>query len=197
MPLFNLQSSGDHEKAFEEFEAVYRQYHKAVYANICKIVKESTMVDDIFQDVFLTLWEHLTTKPEKQSLAGWLFVVSHNKATYILKQELKRAITLVADYTTFENHLQYNTEDISSTEEQLQIIQQAVQHLSPRRKQVFTLSKFEGKSIEEIAEQMSTTPATVKEYLKQSVRMVRKHINSERGFAEGATLVLWMVSAGN
>jgi RNA polymerase sigma factor (sigma-70 family) len=197
MAIPKLQRSENNSAFFNEFEEVYQQYHKAVYTNIFKVVKDNVLAEDVFQDVFMTLWEHLTTKDEKQSIASWLFVVSHNKAKACLKKRISESLIFVDNYTAYENKLEYLAEDKLKTEEQLIIIQNAVQHLSARRKQVFTLNKFEGKSVDEIAEQLSTTPATVKEYLKQSVRLVRSHIVKEKGYAEGAALVLCMIEAVN
>lgn len=193
MAALDIPQRVTHQQALSEFEAIYQQYHKAVYGNIYKVVKEPERVEDVFQDVFLTLWEHLVNKPAKQSLASWLFVVSHNKAKACLRKEVERSLLLVADYAAYENDI---TDTITSQpviDAQMMVIQKAVQNLSPRRRQVFTLHKFEGRSVEEIAETMSTTPGTVKEYLKQSVRMVRDQVMNEGGYAQGAVLMLWML----
>ncbi|MET0636608.1 MAG: sigma-70 family RNA polymerase sigma factor [Chitinophagaceae bacterium] len=175
------------------FDGIYQQFHKAVYANIIKLVHDETLAQDIFQDTFLSLWDHLNNKPEKENIASWLFVVSHNKSKACLRSRLKESLLLVENYNAFETAVE-ETEDPILLETQLHLIGNAVEKLSPRRRLVFTLNKFEGKSIEEIAAEMNSTPGTIREYLKQAVRIVRQQVVKEKGLVEGAALVLWMIS---
>ncbi len=55
-----------------QFDAAYHQFHQAVYANICKMVCEPQMAEDILQEVFLSLWEHRHSV-DLQNAGGWLF----------------------------------------------------------------------------------------------------------------------------
>jgi len=62
------------------FNTLYWDYHGPVYANALKLTRDSSIAEDIVQEVFVTLWEKRHTIDPKQDVAGWLFVVSHNKA---------------------------------------------------------------------------------------------------------------------
>lgn len=175
-----------------KFESIYQQYNRAVYANILNIVQDKTLAQDLFQETFLALWDHLEHKAEKFSYASWLFVVSHNKAKYCLKAKLKDSLVFIEDYQLVEKGDEPIT-DASLIDTQLELISNAVDHLSPRRKKAFTLHKFEGKSVEEIAAEMNATPGTIREYLKQSVRLIRDEVMKDKAVVQGAALLLCMM----
>ena len=79
------------------FDAFYHQYNQVVYANIIKMVKQPEAAEDLLQEVFLALWQNRHKLRQDRSVAGWLFVVSYNKAATYLKQQLKSAIVLVPE----------------------------------------------------------------------------------------------------
>ena len=134
----------------EQFNRLYQQYHQAVYANICKMVQHPESAEDILQEVFITLWNNLG-ELKAESVAGWLFVVSYNKAASHLRKKLREAAVLS---TTIQ------LPDIAAPEPQdealyqlkLSMVQEAVRHLPPRKEEVFRLCRLEGRSHDEVAD---------------------------------------------
>lgn len=172
------------------FDRIYGQYSKAVYANIFKIVKQHEIAEDIQHEVFISFWENRERIDQDKSAAGWLFVVSSNKAITYLKKKVKESIVFVESYELFESVL---TEDISSENsylEQLAIIEEAAKHLSPRIKEVFRLSRFEGYSVDEVAAQLGLTASSVKDYLKQSTQFIRIYIANRFPASGTVSLIL-------
>lgn len=172
------------------FDRLYGQHSKAVYANILKIVKQHEIAEDILHEVFISLWENRERIDQDRSIAGWLFVVSSNKAINYLKKKVKESIVFVESYESLEPVL---TEDISSENsylEQLAIIEEAAKHLSPRIKEVFRLSRFEGYSVDEVAAQLGLTASSVKDYLKQSTQFIKIYIANRYPASSAVSLIL-------
>jgi RNA polymerase sigma-70 factor (ECF subfamily) len=165
---------GDDIKAFD---ALYKKYHQAIYRNIYKLTKDYDVAQDILQDVFVVLWEkRLQIKPD-QSVSGWLFVLSFNRSISYLRQKLKDSAII--------NKLPFmETEQITDEKEvidgQYYLLHDAVNHLSPQKKSVFTLCKLEGRTYEEAAEKLNISKHTVKEYLGLAVVSVKNHINEHQ-----------------
>lgn len=160
------------------FDAFYHQYYQPVYRNITKLIYQHDIAEDILQEVFLALWEHRSKLDPERSVAGWLFVVSYNKSINWLKRnnEEKNFVPVPA----------MQGYDIDETKEQEQIfedqvtlINYAVDQLPLRKKQAFRLCKLEGRSYEEAGELLGITSDTVKEYVKTSSQIIRRYIAAQ------------------
>lgn len=165
------------EGSVDAFRSLYDRYHRLVYANILKIVRQPEYAEDILQEVFVALWEHRSKIKSNQSVGGWLFVVSFNKATTFLKKKVKESLfDYVEEYTDYEHILPEETADEEEYLVQWTIVEEAVNALPARKKEVFKLCRFEGKAKEEVASMMGISTVSVKDYLKQSNRAIKDYI---------------------
>lgn len=156
------------------FDALYHQYKQVVFANIIKMVKQPEAAEDLLQEVFIALWQNRHKLNKDRSVAGWLFVVSYNKAASYLKQQLKSAIILVPE----ENYPEVIAQEEPIEElylTQLAIIEAAINQLPSRKKEVFRLCRLEGRPYEEVAMTLGISVTSVKDYLKQSTRFIREY----------------------
>ena len=62
----------------DAFDEIYRRYHKGIYQNIFKLVKNKTASEDLVQDTFIAFWQNKNIIVSGRSLPGWLFVISYN-----------------------------------------------------------------------------------------------------------------------
>ncbi|MRG45172.1 sigma-70 family RNA polymerase sigma factor [Chitinophaga sp. SYP-B3965] len=156
------------------FEAVYHQYHQAIFANILRLVKQQHKAEDILQDVFVTLWESRFKLTEKQSVSGWLFTTSYFKALEYLRKSVKENITLLS-----EEQYEFPDDDTDLEEtyqQKLSIITSVMELLPPRKRTAFQLCRVEGKSYEEAAAMLEISVESVRDYVKTSSIFIRKHI---------------------
>ncbi|GAA4777785.1 hypothetical protein GCM10023231_00240 [Olivibacter ginsenosidimutans] len=172
------------------FNDVYQKYSRAVYQNIMKIVKSSDHAEDILQDVFVTLWQKRETLDPKKSIGGWLFMVSYHKSITFLRHKIKEKLSHVESLEAFEQIALEETVDEEHFEKQLAIIEEAVNRLSPRKRAVYRMCRFEGKTKEEVAERMGITPESVKDYLKQSNKAIRLYITSTYPYGTAGIVLL-------
>jgi RNA polymerase sigma-70 factor (family 1) len=161
------------------FDDLYYKYHTAVFSNIFKLVRQQEAAEDILQDVFAALWENRGKMDRERSVAGWLFVVSHNKAIKFLAKKVKEKI-LVQEEAAAEIA---EISDIGhqQVEYQYSLINEAIENLSPQKKIVFTLCKLEGKTYEEAAQTLGISPQTVKEYVGAALKFIRAYSLSRYG----------------
>lgn len=165
------------ETELSAFDGLYHQYHHAVYSNICKLIGQKEAAEDILQEVFLALWER-RHKLDTARVAGWLFVTSYNKSLkYLKKKSREKAVHLSDDmlYTDIAGE-DVTSEDLYSL--RISMIEDAVNHLPERKKQVFRLCRYEGRSCDEVARMLDLSPGSVKDYLKQANRQIRDYIFS-------------------
>lgn len=174
------------------FDRLYHQYHQAVYANIYKLVSQQACAEDILQEVFLLMWEN-RQKLDAEKVAGWLFVVSYNKAATYLKKKLKEPAILVSDLSLSEQIATPEGPNEALYQLRLTVVEEAINHLPARKKEVFRLCRFEGKSYDEVAEMLGISVISVKDYLKQSTQFIRKYIHSHYPHFEITGMSLMLV----
>lgn len=162
------------------FNELYWKHYKAVFANIYRLLKDVAAAEDVLQDVFVALWEKRAGLKDDRSVEGWLFTVSFNKSVKYLqacrkeqlsfreKQAIDDAFTLPTDGET------------GSRQDYMNILQLAIERLSPQKKKVFVMCKVEGKSYQEVADLLQISKHTVKEYLTQSLSFIRDYLRENQ-----------------
>jgi RNA polymerase sigma factor (sigma-70 family) len=164
----------------DAFNALYAHYHSAIYCNVLKITHNLTVTEDIVQEVFITLWEKRHTLNPGQDIAGWLFVVSYNKAVTCLKRKLKECLIK----TTVEQTDDYTLDDTNDlVDAQINMLEQAIQQLSPQKRKVFELCKLQHKTYEEAAKELMISKHTVKEYLACAILSIKDYIKQHPEYA--------------
>ncbi|MFT3826593.1 MAG: sigma-70 family RNA polymerase sigma factor [Chitinophagaceae bacterium] len=151
------------------FDTLYHQYHHAVFANILQYVHQPDIAEDILQEVFLRLWENRHSF--NNTVGGWLFTVSHNESLSYLKKTLSEKKVLSA--LPAEDH-----EELDETlyQSRIELLNEAINTLPPFKKEVFQLCKLEGKTYNEAAALLDTSPAIIKERLRSASKLVRTYL---------------------
>lgn len=159
----------------QEFTELYDRYGDAVFANILKILKNFDDSEDILQKVFMSLWEN-RHRLHGRSITGWLFVVSKNMAISHLNQLAKFSFDPLDAASNFPDYSEGSMEREILFKDQWNMILEAFEALPKRKKMAFQLFRFNGKSKEEVAEDMEISINTVSDYLKRSNQMIRAYI---------------------
>jgi RNA polymerase sigma-70 factor (ECF subfamily) len=127
----------------------------------------------------LALWEN-RHKLDAARVAGWLFVTSYNKSIKYLKKATREKVLPVGEISLDAESSEWSWQKELAGEEWYQLrvsmIEDAVSHLPERKKQVFRLCRYEGKTCDEVAQLMDISPGSVKDYLKQSTRFIKDYI---------------------
>lgn len=163
-------AKGD-ETAFEE---LMRVHHVGVYHAVYRLSGDRWMAEEVVQDLFLKVWLKRTTLPEVVHFRAWLNTIAENMALNAIKQSLRKKNDVkswVADFYT-----EVNAGDAASGENHLaDILQEAVQRLSPRQRETYILIKEQGYKREEAALRMNVSAETVKTHLEQAMRNIRAY----------------------
>ncbi|WP_437921244.1 RNA polymerase sigma factor [Sphingobacterium sp. LRF_L2] len=158
------------------FNRLYERYHKSVHVNILKLVKSPELATELLQDVFLALWQNRFKFENKESVGGWLFVVSYNKSLNILRSKIREAVEYVADYPAEVIADTSDREEEERYAKQMALLDEAVDILPARKREVFKLCRYEGHSKEDVAEMLGISPQSVTDYLKQSNKTIKEYV---------------------
>jgi RNA polymerase sigma-70 factor (family 1) len=172
------------------FDTLYWKYHQAVYRNIFKFVKEQIVTEDILQEVFAKLWEKRKEINPSQSVAGWLFVISFNLSVDYVRKKLREQ-TIHKELLNLDFDDDYSLDRKNIYEDQYQLLEKAIAQLSPKKRKIVTLCKLEGKTYDEVAEELNISRNTVKEHL--SIAMVKLNDYIQKNKEHNKYIVLFLL----
>jgi RNA polymerase sigma-70 factor (family 1) len=172
------------------FDTLYWKYHQAVYRNIFKFVKEQIVTEDILQEVFTKLWEKRKEINAGQSVAGWLFVISFNLSVDYVRKRLREQ-TIHKELLNLDGDDNYSLDRKNLYEEQYQLLEKAIAQLSPKKRKIVELCKLEGKTYDEVAEELKISRNTVKEHL--SIAMVKLNDYIQKNREQNKYIVLFLL----
>lgn len=159
------------------FNKLVKLYWNKVYSHSLAYSKSTFKAQEITQDIFLRVWQKKETLTQIQDFDNYLFILSRN---HIISAMRKKLLETSIDNEYVEGLL----EDILLPDQQLQLKQtyetviHGIDEMPPTRKKVFILSRFEGKTYNEIAGLMHISKNTVKEHITSGLSFLRKYVQS-------------------
>jgi RNA polymerase sigma-70 factor (family 1) len=172
-------------------ELLFRRYYVPLCSHAVRFVYSRAIAEDLVADVFCDFWANRLFEQVATSYRAYLFRMVRNRSLNYLQRELLKYPTESLLEMSMENPVVY-PETPSSLEELSQAIEQAVQHLPPQCKHVFLLSRFEGKRIQEIADQLQISPRTVETHISKALAILRQTLR-KLGFI---SLLGWLFIQG-
>jgi RNA polymerase sigma-70 factor (ECF subfamily) len=182
------------------FEALVHRLLPRVSGLARRILGPGPDAEEVTQETFLSLLEHLDQFRGDSSVATWVLRIATNHALQVLRK--RRGLTVVPLEVTAPDqdsgdtplpHPDYiaqwrdNPEDLAQQAEVRQILEQALAELDEKYRIVFVLRDIEGFSVKETAEMLGLSEANVKVRLLRARLQLRERLT--RIFGDEATRV--------
>lgn len=158
------------------FRKVFDRFHRKIFQFAFNFLKDKAQSEEIVQDTFLNFWLNRERLDPSQPIAPLLFTIA--------RRSLVDAWRKATHSERFRQHVRQFMASVSNeTEEQVmrndleRITQEALRLLNQQQQQVFQLSRNDGLSYEEIAEQMQISKHTVKYHLVNALKILKAHFN--------------------
>jgi len=154
------------------FECLYRLHSKALLTNIKYLVRDKEVASEILQDVYIKIWESRDKIDLDKSYKGFLHTVARNLVyDYLRKAALDERSRSVMFSEAVEVYT--HVEEALLTKENHKLLTEALKQLSDQCRKVYTLSKLEGRSHQEISDLLNISLATVNNHMVKGNRQVR------------------------
>ncbi len=158
------------------FEAIYRKYSLRLFGFILRLVKDRDVAEDLLQEMFIKVWQNRSGIDLEKSYHTYLFTIAkHLVYNYIRRTSLK---VQVAAYITSQSSELY-----SHVEEQLyfrefnEALQQAIDSLPPRRRDVYIRCKVTGMSYQQAADELGCSVAAVNAHIVKATKTIKDHLS--------------------
>lgn len=159
----------------QAFAVIFNKYWPTVYSAALVIAKSPVLAEDISQEVFTRLWEAKEKARHIENVKAFLFITARNLIINRLsRQKVEDA------YRTYQLH--HSAGGSVGEEERLdyqqleQRLRSAIRRLPPKQQRAFLLSREQGLTYDQIAQQMQISKDTVKEHIIKALASLRKSL---------------------
>lgn len=156
------------------FEEIFKHYWKPLYSTAFNKVHDRAEAEEIVQNIFSALWEQ-RDKLEIDNLNAYLHRAVKNR----ILNSIRAKITEKKYWDYYHNFIptvQNSTENTVVFDDLQEGLQAAVSHLPEKSRQVFQLSRFEGRTNHEIAKLLKISEKSIEYHLTKSLRQLRIHM---------------------
>ncbi len=160
-------------------------------------VHDENEVDDIIQESLIALWEKRKSIDLQKKIESYLFVIVRNRCLDFLKNRKLESNHIPYEqlHSTELQHLYQldllEKEELTLEEIASQLLQESVNKLPSRMREVFIKCKLEGKTQKDVARELDISIKTVEKHVAEAKKQIYDHFSKE--FPALAVLLLTLL----
>src|SRR3954467_380120 len=177
------------------FRELIRRYERPVFSLIYRMVRDRELAEDLAQDTFIKVLNHIDRYRPEFKLSSWLFKIANNVAIdHLRRRQLDTVSIDGSPHAETADAIEATSFDIVGQQESAldemearelgSSIEQAIAKLRPEYRSCIMLRHVEGRSYEEIAATLDLPLGTVKTYIhraRHELRRALEHLKDESG----------------
>ena len=175
----------------EAFREIIRRYERPVFSLVYRMVRDRELAEDLSQDAFIKVLNHLDKYRPEFKLSSWLFKIANNVAIdHLRKKQIQTVSIDGSPHAASQAEIEASSFDVDSGgENALQemearelggAIERAIAKLRPEYRSCIMLRHVEGRSYEEIAATLDLPLGTVKTYIHRARHELREALEDLR-----------------
>ena len=166
------------------FRELVRRYERPVFSLVFRMVRDSATAEDLAQDTFIKVLNHVDKYRPEFKFSSWLFKIANNVAIDHLRRRQVDTVSLDGNpHATTADAVEASVLDPEAPQESPleelearelgQAIERAIGRLRPEYRACILLRHVEGRSYEEIATTLDLPLGTVKTYIHRARHALR------------------------
>lgn len=162
-----------------QFEKVFRHYYPLLCRYAMSFVKDMDQAHEVVQELFYQLWKNHKHLQIHSSLKAYLYRSTYNNCLqYIRKRNIEQVYQ--KKLSQQQNH-PWSPLEVMHQQQVSEIIEQTLDSLPLRCRQIFKMSRFEGLKYREIADQLSISIKTVEANMGKALKTFRERLKDYVG----------------
>lgn len=157
------------------FDVLYKRYCKRVYKFGYSILKSREESENLTQDVFLNLWENRLKIEKNSSIKSYVFTITYNSAISIIRKKARES-----QFMEYLKSLQeINVEPVNIELEYTELtnkLDEILQALPQRQKEIYLLHRVSGLKYSEIAESLHISVNTIENHMSRALKTIREKL---------------------
>ena len=159
---------------------LYARYKKRLMYTCIQYLRDDIDAEDIVHDIFLQLWEKRHYLNPELSFLGYMQTIVQNN---ILKKIRHFDVhsRFSKNILTYEIDSTNETEDTIIANDYARLLDKLIERLPPKQKEIFRLSRIEGRTYKEISELLHISDENVRNQISLALKKIKdqllKHID--------------------
>ena len=171
------------------FCRLYALYKDRLIFFAMKFVRSSELAEDVFQDTFIVIWQNREFLNPEMPFAPYVYTITKNRLLNLLhniERDQKLKNHLLSGAIDFTN----DTENSILSTDLSQLLDKALELLTPQQRRVFEMSRTEMKSHKEIAQELNISVYTVQQHISVSLKIIKDFLFKYGGACSSLLLLL-------
>ena len=158
------------------FDQLYEKYSDRLYSFSLMVLKNKDDAHDVVQETFLKMWLKRNDLAVEKSFKSFIFTVSYNIMVDTLRKRLsdKNYIEFLEKNFKFDLSVTENNADFNLLNGQ---ISHLIKELPEKRREIFRLSRENGMTYKEIAENLNISVKTVETQINLAIKFLRTRLS--------------------
>ncbi len=172
-------------------EASYKKlvdkYDRPIYFHIKKMIRETELVEDLVQEVFMKAFNNLSTYSHDYAFSTWLYRIATNHTIDYLRKKKLQTLSINDPYKTKDGEIEIQLPDTSFAtdqpvikKERKNIVQEAIADLPEKYRKVIEMRHMEELSYQEISDELDLPLGTVKAHIFRARELLYKALKDKR-----------------
>jgi RNA polymerase sigma factor (sigma-70 family) len=160
---------------------IFEKHIRLLFAYGSKITKDTGLVEDAIQDVFVELWKKREILSDTDNIKLYLLKSLRRRIIRTLSEQ-SRMHAVIADRQSYEDELEFSSEfhliQEQSSQEQRQQLKAAITQLSKRQREAIYLKFYEHLTYLEISEMMNLSIKSTYKLIGKAIDSLRTHVSA-------------------
>lgn len=158
------------------YKVLFDRYFSKLYYYTLRMVSDREMAEEIVMDVMMNIWQKKHMVKEALPISAYLFRSVKNRIIDFHRKQALRTTSL-DDVTNLVEPLSHMNADRRLMENELEVqFTAGLETLSPQKRNVFTLSRNEGLTYQEIAGRLNISKNTVENHMVAALKQLKTQI---------------------
>lgn len=155
---------------YTSYNKLFVRYYSRLCYYVYRMLMDKEDAEDVVQELFLTLWNNRKKIEINENVSGYLYRMAKNMALNHIRSETNYRSVL----ENREEPLSYYEENQLESEEFRIALNDCINRLPDRCKEVLLLHRVKGLKQKEIADQLSISVKTIKNQIYSSLQRLKK-----------------------
>ncbi|MCK4346829.1 MAG: sigma-70 family RNA polymerase sigma factor [Bacteroidales bacterium] len=151
---------------------LYERHNKILFGFFLRLSGSTEVSEDLVQTVFYRILEKRRQYKGKGKFTSWMYQIAHNLWADFYRKN--KRLESMEDYKHWNLKDGLSIDEQIAKEEQLRQLKYALDQLSPDKKEVLVLSRYQGLKYNEIADLLKTTEGAIKTKIFRALNELRE-----------------------
>jgi len=169
-----VQLAEGNQKAFEK---LYYNYRAQIFGRILKQVRSVEFAQDIVQDVFVKVWQNRAQIDVSKNFKSYLYTIAQSTVydyfRKIASDQVKSEQLMILSKGKCANDIEAEV----SYKEMEKYLNDILDIIPERCREVYVLCKLEGRSYDEVSKLLNISTATINNHIVKATGIIKSHWN--------------------